>query len=491
MKLKHLIAVILMLALAASCTSKKNRVYEQLKIPKTVDFKTASELYAQDELVRKNPGDLKLRLTMAKLFYSAGFKDRALSNYMDMLKKMNPDVRTRYLLYINIGNIYDDFRNYPEAVKYYNTAIAQLPDEDIAYYNLGLTYSNMGDGAKAEEYYNKTLEINPDNVKALKNIAALRLEKGEIDRAIGIYQNILAANPDDENASFNLAVAYIKGGSEQEGIDLLLESIKTAIDKKILAESYLTLGKIFYEKKDFFNAVNFFEKAVQFKPADAELRYLLGMAYVNNNQKYDAITQFNEIIYIDTGSIKAYMALGMLYLKTENLIDKAAGAFEKVIEREPTNSFAYYQLGYIYNLQRNTKKAMEAFTRVINLSPQSADALNSYINIGNIYDDQKNFNKAIETYMKALDLDSGNPSIYFNLGVTSFNAGRYDNAVNYYKTALEINPSDSRILTNLGIVYYKIGDIKKAITAFEAAIDIEPNVEAIYNLKKIKAQEGF
>jgi len=80
--------------------------------------------------------------------------------------------------------------------------------------------------------------------------------------------------------------------------------------------------------------------------------------------------------------------------------DKAANCFKMIIEMEPSNYRAWYNLGISYFKLKKNKEALEAFNQAIKIKP---DYMYCYYNIGLLYEINKgDLETALLYYEKAL-----------------------------------------------------------------------------------------
>jgi superkiller protein 3 len=116
-------------------------------------YKKASEVSPDNYLVYYNMGFLYSNKEFGK--YDV---DKAIDYYQKVIT-LKPD---HDLSYFYMGNLYyNDKKDYPKAIAFYEKAI-QLYGKDPAYYNnIGLVHEAQKDYVKAEGYYRKSIEIDP------------------------------------------------------------------------------------------------------------------------------------------------------------------------------------------------------------------------------------------------------------------------------------------------------------------------------------------
>ena len=99
------------------------------------------------------------------------------------------------LLY-NIGNIYYDTQNYPEAIAYYEKSLAQNPKSPDVRTDMATAMFYSGDPDKALAEFDVVLKDNPNHANALFNQGMVRW-KGKMDvaGAVASWKKLLQVNP--------------------------------------------------------------------------------------------------------------------------------------------------------------------------------------------------------------------------------------------------------------------------------------------------------
>lgn len=101
--------------------------------------------------------------------------------------------------------------------------------------------------------------------------------------------------------------------------------------------------------------------------------------------------------------------------------------------------------------------------------------LQAWILLGNDYFDSNQTQKAINAYSKALELDPNNVDVLTDQGVMYQRVQWFDKAVANFLKAQQINPRHTQSLYNLGIVYSQnLNQPDKAIAAWNRYLELEP-----------------
>lgn len=106
---------------------------------------------------------------------------------------------------------------------------------------------------------------------------------------------------------------------------------------------------------------------------------------------------------IKTNLIEVLFSYGG-YLNDEFVVEYevAVDIFKKILEIEPKNYKALYNLGIAYFNLGQIENALKAYNNAITIKP---DYKHCYYNIGLIYETKENLKKALIYYEKALDID--------------------------------------------------------------------------------------
>ncbi len=96
-----------------------------------------------------------------------------------------------------LGNLYYDGQAYPQAVEYYEKAVAVQPNNADVRTDLGTSYWYTGDADKAIANFEKALAIRPNHPGTLFNLGIVKWQgKKDPKGAVVEWEKLLATNPD-------------------------------------------------------------------------------------------------------------------------------------------------------------------------------------------------------------------------------------------------------------------------------------------------------
>ncbi len=179
-------------------------------LEKLTHFKEAQKYYkvAQRSYESLNdlPNMIKVEVYIGNSYYNAGSKSKALYSYNKVLidgKGLPNESTASGNALNNIGNIYLEEGDHPQAADYFNQAlaIAELPanTKNTIYNNLAEIYRHQEEWEKAAEYYSKVADQSSNHLfdrqftKATKGLYEIYRELGNHDMAYK-YGDQLANN---------------------------------------------------------------------------------------------------------------------------------------------------------------------------------------------------------------------------------------------------------------------------------------------------------
>lgn len=151
----------------------------------------------------------------------------------------------------------------------------------------------------------------------------------------------------------------------------------------------------------------------------------------------------------------------------------AEGLYRQLLETEPTNARAYFQLGNLLARLAKPAAAAEAFGKVVELRPDVAAA---HFNLGNAFSELGKLSEAEGAYRRALELSAElDAEAAYNLARTLAEIGRIHEAAGYYEQALAIAPQHFRAASNLAQLCFELGRVDEAIELHRQASQLEPD----------------
>jgi arylsulfatase A-like enzyme/Tfp pilus assembly protein PilF len=168
--------------------------------------------------------------------------------------------------------------------------------------------------------------------------------------------------------------------------------------------------------------------------------------------------------------------------------DEGLHALERVIAQDPKVIDAWFMLGNEYYRRRRFAKAIEQFTRALELKPDYDLVV---INMANAYRALGRDAEAMVGYRRFMELDPKNAQIRYEAAQILIDGGKLDEARQELTRALALEPTLAAARNALGVLALRRGDLAGAEREIRAAIAQKPDVRlAHFNLALLAEQQG-
>ncbi len=212
--------------------------------------------------------------------------------------------------------------DYKAALKLYlsliNTSISYK-----LYHRIGKCYYKMGDENNAKEYFQKSVNLEKRDNPSFIYLGNIAYKKGDLKQAIYNWVNVFAYRPDDESVCLNLATSYFSCDMKFQSIFYYEKYLKyadktgakySAVQKSL--NEYTQIGMDFLQKakatilrKDFKSAIEFLNFAYQNLPTNYNINFMLGSAYLAENDNMHAMIYLKQAYCINNKSVEVLQML--------------------------------------------------------------------------------------------------------------------------------------------------------------------------------------
>jgi tetratricopeptide (TPR) repeat protein len=205
------------------------------------------------------------------------------------------------------------------------------------------------------------------------------------------------------------------------------------------------------------------------------------MRLASEGKDFDAKKLLMEALAQNQDQIEILNALGdMAFLSKES--GDALYFYERSLRVFPQQSDILFNTALIYKEQGNLIKALETYTKNLDINPNDIECLN---NRGNIFRKLSLFEKAYQDLNKARDIidnqavsssDRIQPwVIYLNLGNVLILKGKYDEANKFFDKGLVLEPNSFELKRSKGVCSFHLTQYQEAIDYYHKALEIKPD----------------
>ena len=307
------------------------------------------------------------------------------------------------------------------------------------YEEMANTYGRPEYATRAVEEYKLALNADP-NSKFLNNgLAELYYRTGRVKDAILAAQAQISKDPNNLDAHKLLGNIYLRslgeGGQSGPSADVL----KLAVTE--------------------------YEKIVQLEPKSIEDHLLLGQLYSFAHESQKAEDQFAIAQKIDPGSEETALNLARLYTGQGDA-KRAIKVLSALPDGDQTGKTEYV-LGASYDQEKDTKSAIAAYKKSLDLEPDNLDVERALAK--DLLDDNQ-LTAAQEAFKDIAAGDPSDPEAYLRLSEIQRRQGNYDEALTTLKKAKELVPDSLEISFNEGLLDDALGHYDEAQQIFEKLV---------------------
>lgn len=481
-------------------------------------------------------------LLVAEFAGQRGQLDLAVRTYLEVAHRV-PDAKvaaraTRVALY---AKEHDAAR---EAARLW---VRRAPRDPEAGQLLGVLLLDAGQEQEALSQLRRALAIEGvDRGEMLRTIAAFLSNQPDQEAALRVMKQLVADRPDDADALFAYALLALKADRIETARSAMEKALKAAPFNLAMATAYLGMLQ---KQGDIEAALAWLGRTVEANPGERDLRIVYGRLLADNRRFADARVQFESLAREQPEDVDVRFALGLLYLQNDE-VEKAKECFMRIVETGSYTDEAGYYLGQIAETDKDYPTALRwyrsvgggrfhfdaqlgigltlakqgsvaaAQRHVSSLTPSNEDQRLRAVRVeGEILTQQARYREAMSLYDRALagrydtellytramlgekmgridllerDLrailarEPNNAQALNALGYSlADSTTRYEEAYALIKRALELSPGDFFVLDSMGWVLYRLGRLDQAEGYLRRALRLRNDPEVAAHLGEV------
>jgi tetratricopeptide (TPR) repeat protein len=262
----------------------------------------------------------------------------------------------------------------------------------------------------------------------------------------------------------HLGFAHQQLGRHEEAL-AAFEEARRLSPKDPAVAGYLIEANI--AAKKYSSAVEVARAALAEHPDDLRLTRLQAQALRHSGRADQGVALMEEALKKHADKPAAYIGLAQIYTDA----DRGAQAVKVLREAQakfPTDNAIVFELGAVYDKQKNFPDAEAAFKQLLSRDSENAPALNY---LGYMLAERgERLDESVSLLQKALQIDPENGSYLDSLGWAYFKAEKLDLAEANLRRAADQLKTNSVIQDHYGDVLFKLGRYHEAIAAWTRAL---------------------
>lgn len=324
----------------------------------------------------------------------------------------------------------DDAAMSSQANAYYHYMLAHEYEE------MATTFGRSEYATRAIEEYKMALNDDPNSRFLNSHLAELYFMTGRIREAVLAAQERIRQDPNDLDAHKLLARVYLRslGGQGQEGSGQMLK---------------LAIGE--------------YQKIVQLEPNSVDDHLMLARLYAADHESPQAEEQLDAARRIDPGSEDTALIANRFYMDTGDT-QRAIDVLKSLPDDDQT-SRTEFQLGATYDQQKDTKNAVAAYRKALDLEPDNLDverALAKDLMADNQWD------LALKAWKDIAAGDPTDPEAWVQIAQIDQRNGKFEDALSAVKKARDLaaDPNSLEIQFEEAVLDDAIGHLDDAAKLF-------------------------
>jgi len=287
----------------------------------------------------------------------------------------------------------------------------------------------------------------PETAQAWLERGMARMDQGDVQGAIDDYSEAIRRNPEFMVAHLNRGNAQLKRGA-----------LKAAIAD--------------------------YSVAIRIQPIHSYSWSNRGHARLRQGELKSAMVDFNRALELDPNNLDARLHRGQALIQSGQPA-AALKDIDQVLRRQPTHALGHSYRGTALSRLRDFKRAIEAYSTALRLTPTFRD----YSNRGLARQSAGDLDGAIADYDEAIKLKLNHITAHFNRANARRVKGDLDRAIKGYTDVLRLAPKHTGALLNRGGCYFKQRRFALALPDLDRCLKLESsNVEALNTRAMIKRE---
>lgn len=325
-------------------------------------------------------------------------------------------------------------------------------------------------------------------------------ERNDEKEAMEYFQKDLGLNPKNGYSYYWMARVYYNNNQYGDALTCVNNAVKylPSSDDNFCSNAYFVLCNVLLSLEDTVKAMESIDKAVKISKKEELYRNKRGRLYLQQGKLDLAKKDFEYILKNNEAYVSAYLGLGLVDLRMNN-IDRAIENFTKAVnlDNKFQDGYSWRALAYELKLQYNEAlndhitalylgfsafdydrllyissfRFSETLSRLESVaSKDKTTSMWDHI-IGSLYEDNGQYEVAIEWYTKGYE--QGRDDYYLGEIAKCYTSlGNYACALRYINDAIEVDKSEASYYISRADIHDMMGNYQDALDDLDKAINL-------------------
>jgi len=248
-----------------------------------------------------------------------------------------------------------------------------------------------------------------------------KLRKGDYEGAVSDLQKAISLDGTLAVAYNNLGLAFFHQGKLKEAVQQFTKAIALADNESVTMLAYFNRANAYRFLKEYDKSIRDCDKVLEIRKKsqtlsddDKETHLMRGWNYLARHNYEKAKADFEKAVDINKRYVLAHNYLGIAYLE-QNDFERAIDCFSRAIEMTPDDQHfldAYACRGQAYLATNQLTRAIVDFTVIIEKSPRSPVGLERR---ADTYFLKGSFDRSVRDYTAAIESGGATPALCLKL----------------------------------------------------------------------------
>lgn len=427
---------------------------------------------ALKQAVRSDDTNFWYKQTLASYYQSKQDWVKAISVYEDMAQIFP----SRLEPLLSLADLYSRTKSYDSLV----TTLNRIEELDGKSEQISMekfrAYLQLENMDKAFSEIQALVDEYPYDMRYRTVLGDVYMSNNRYDEALKVYQDILKEEPDYAPAMVSLATYYQKTGQDslynvQLDSILVNENVDTKLKLEFMRQQIL---KSEQTDKDSTKIISLFETILTKKQPNADVPMLYAQYLITKKMQKESVPVLNKVLELDPENKPARFQL-LSYAINENNLDEVIRVATPAIVYNPDAMEFYYYLGLAHYQKDQTDKALEVFKKGVQQINEKSDkgiASDFYSILGDLYHSREMKAEAYAAYDSSLVYNPKNINTLNNYAYyLSVERVNLDKAEEMSFITVKAEPENSTYLDTYAWILFEKGRYTEARIYIEQAME--------------------
>jgi len=283
------------------------------------------------------------------------------------------------------------------------------------------------------------------------------------------YEALIRDFPTHAEAMHNLGLLFVQHRQFAEAAEWMQKAIQFNPSEPIYFSNY---GNVLQDSLRHAESVPQYQRALELKPEFADAYFNLANALQKLGNQEEAIRNYQRTIALNPLRAEAHLNFGNSCDALGRYND-ALICYEKVIECSP-----YFAGGHINRANTLLKlgRKPEAMAGYEYATTISTNAHQAYVGMAEILIEESKYREAVANCLAAIKIKDTEPLPYYLMGSVYFRMRDLDQAAASFQRATQLKPDYADAYNGLGLCYTKAGHFEEAVKNLRKALELNPNL---------------